>query len=292
MAESRRSSSAPGRTAWRRRSPSPGPESRCACSRRADVVGGGMRTEELTLPGLRATTSAPRSTRSASRRRSSAPCRSRSSASSGSSRLPRSRIRSTTGRRRFSRRSVEETAGTLGSDARPLRADLPPARARLRRARARHPRAARDSLASGRVHAFGARAGLPAAALARLAFRGGPRKARRASAAAGSPARVPNRANASGCEGNPKRREDVGHDRVAVARERLEDPRVALRIVPERRARLLDRPRSSAAVPSSNGCASAAGDSIHSTPSSVSGTVRKNGDATPSGWIAEQTSCA
>src|SRR6266550_4683769 len=42
------------------------------------------------------------------------------------------------------------------------------------------------------------------------------------------------------------------------------------------------------AVPSSNGCASAAGDSIHSTsrPSD-----RKNGDAAPSGWMAEQTSC-
>ena len=43
-------------------------------------------------------------------------------------------------------------------------------------------------------------------------------------------------------------------------------------------------------MPSSNGCASAAGGSIHSTPCSASGSVRKNGEATPSGWIAEQTS--
>ena len=35
----------------------------------------------------------------------------------------------------------------------------------------------------------------------------------------------------------------------------------------------------------------AAGGKTHSRPWSASGRPRKNGDATPSGWIAEQTSC-
>ena len=49
---STRSSSAPGRTGSPRRSCWRGPGSRCASSRRADTVGGGARSAELTLPGF------------------------------------------------------------------------------------------------------------------------------------------------------------------------------------------------------------------------------------------------
>ena len=44
------------------------------------------------------------------------------------------------------------------------------------------------------------------------------------------------------------------------------------------------------AVPSSSGCASAAGGSIHTRPSRDRSSSRKNGDAAPSGWNAEHTS--
>ena len=41
-----------GTTPWSRRPTSPGPGSRCSCSRRATTVGGNTRTEALTLPGF------------------------------------------------------------------------------------------------------------------------------------------------------------------------------------------------------------------------------------------------
>ena len=47
------SSSGPGPTGWPPRSPWPGPGARSASTRRAATVGGGTRTEELTLPGFR-----------------------------------------------------------------------------------------------------------------------------------------------------------------------------------------------------------------------------------------------
>ncbi len=120
----------------------------------------------------------------------------------------------------------------------------------------------------------------------------GPRNASRASADAGSPARIPNRANASGCDGTPSGARMSG---TIASQSRASGPKMRAyrRASGPSVAPVSSTERSSnAAVPSSNGCASAAGDSIHSTPSSASGTVRKKGDATPSGWIAEQTSCA
>src|SRR5438552_11845617 len=46
-----------------------------------------------------------------------------------------------------------------------------------------------------------------------------------------------------------------------------------------------------AAVPSSKGCATIAGGSIHSTPYFESGIVRRKGDAAAVACTAEQTSC-
>ena len=57
-------------------------------------------------------------------------------------------------------------------------------------------------------------------------------------------------------------------------------------------ASILSTERSrSTAVPSSIGCAMGTGGWTHSRPCCCNGRRRKNGDAMPSGWTAEQTSC-
>ena len=48
---------------------------------------------------------------------------------------------------------------------------------------------------------------------------------------------------------------------------------------------------STAALPSSSGCASGASGCTHASPCSASGSVRRKGETTPIGWMAEQTSC-
>ncbi len=109
---------------------------------------------------------------------------------------------------------------------------------------------------------------------------------------AGSPARTPSLAIASGRDGTANSGPSASE---AMSSKRLTSGPKA------DRHRVPSRPRPSAvsasdcqstpAVPSSSGCTASISARRHLSPNSWSGNVARNGDATPNGCIAEQTSC-
>ena len=115
-----------------------------------------------------------------------------------------------------------------------------------------------------------------------------------ASTVAGSPARSPNRAIRTRVAGPAQHRaEHVAEQLVEATDQRPEDTRARpCRPVPgrrrSRRASGPSRPR----VPSSSGCARSISGWRQTRPCSASGSEERNGDETPNGCTAEQTSCS
>ena len=117
---STRSSSAPARTGWRRRSRSPRPAARCACSRARRRSAAARAPRSSRCPGI-STTSARRCTRSCSARRSCRRSRSRITASSVvHPDLPLAHPLDGGGAVAL-HRSLDETAAGLGGDGRAYR---------------------------------------------------------------------------------------------------------------------------------------------------------------------------
>ena len=114
-----RSSSARGRTGWRRRSRSPAQAARCACSRRSETIGGGVAhggADAARLRARRLLGGAPARARLAVPARAAA---GRARARAGPPRRCRSRTRSTTARAVVLERSLDATARAIGgADAR------------------------------------------------------------------------------------------------------------------------------------------------------------------------------
>ena len=114
---------------------------------------------------------------------------------------------------------------------------------------------------------------------------------RRASTRAGRIPGMPSRASRNGCRGIRRSGPSASAASSSHARESGSTSRRYMRPSAPRPLAVASIDRSSrTAVPSSRGCASAAGGSIHSSPSRPRSSARKNGDAAPIGWNAEQTS--
>src|SRR6476619_1260892 len=110
---------------------------------------------------------------------------------------------------------------------------------------------------------------------------------------AGSPARIPNLARATGCLGTRRSGPSTSGARVSKVRARgPKTLRQASASTPIPAAVRSTSPASTPADPSARGWTRSISGHRHRRPCSASGRVARYGEATPSGCTAEQTSCS